>query len=389
MTAIRAVPLDEADAPTGTTWPGTGEPLWVAVRPNLRRIHTLAGDILDGLGKRRDVSGHGRNQSADVSLAAAWTRAHEVDDLVLTGAQYLHPRILDSLIKLACHAQADLWLLHKPPQAEAFVRALERRRLPGHALADVPRASLRRRPSIAIVEADLPPVPHHDFHVFEAATLQTLPVADATRVLEELHHAVVDAWTPIAAAAEPARATARHAVDLLRQALPDNRLTTHLRGLQLAAWHHDVHLSVDLTTLLYSEERPRVPKDDAAAALAAYKQPYRPITWLLADQGLGLDTIAAIPTAAAAPDGATIDTPAGTVTVPDDLRAAVRAQAILRGGHEPQAALLPHSPKALAAALTDAAIDLGLPRHGRIAERATPTDTAWLAKLGIRIRALP
>lgn len=50
---------------------------------------------------------------------------------------------------------------------------------------------------------------------------------------------------------------------------------------------------------------------------------------------------------------------------------------------------LPHSPIALAAALTDAANDLGLPRHGRIAERTTTADIAWLKKLGIQIRRLP
>ena len=71
-------------------WHADGDPVWVSVRPNLRRIHVLAGDILETLGRTRDVSGKGRNESEDVQLAAAWLGAHRTTALVLVDAQRLH-----------------------------------------------------------------------------------------------------------------------------------------------------------------------------------------------------------------------------------------------------------------------------------------------------------
>ena len=43
----------------------------------------------------------------------------------------------------------------------------------------------------------------------------------------------------------------------------------------------------------------------------------------------------------------------------------------------------------LSYALTDAAHDLGLPAHGRLAERRNLAPRTWLKKLGITIRPLP
>jgi hypothetical protein len=101
--------------------------LWVEVRPDLRRVHVLAGDILAALGKRRDVAGKGRNQQEDLTHAGAWLRAYDIEHLVVTEAQRLHPTILTGLTRLAADAGAALWLVHRPPRDDAFVRALTRK----------------------------------------------------------------------------------------------------------------------------------------------------------------------------------------------------------------------------------------------------------------------
>jgi hypothetical protein len=132
-------------------------------------------------------------------------------------------------------------------------------------------------------------------------------------------------------------------------------------------------------------------RSPTAAALLSYHQPYRAITWLLAAHHIGLDEIATLPLAATDASGATIRTSAGCLRVPEPLQAAIRSQRLLRtnaGAHQNEP-LLPHNTKTLSYALTDATNDLGLPAHGRLAERRAAEPAAWLRKLGITIRALP
>lgn len=389
MPTIHAVDTAGHDITT-IDWTGDGQPLWISVRPNLRRIHVLAGDILHGLGKRRDVGGRGRNESVDVRLATAWLHAHRVPALVVVDAQRLDPRIMKSLLSLATNADADLWLLHRPPRDDTFLRTLARRSDDEQPLDAVPTPTAPRPVAQAVID-DLPAVPPHDFHVFEAAVEQNLASEAAATVIAELRSHARAVTNDLQRAANPAATVADALVQVLHDAPPDNRLVTQVRAVQVAAWHHDLHVSVNLTTLLNSEERPRLRPADAGTALATYRQPYRAITWLLAAHGAGLGDAAAIPLNSALPDGTSIITSSGTITVPEDLRAAVRAQRILRivdgaGDADP---LLPHSPKTLSYALSDAANDLGLASHGRVAERTTVSDTAWLKKFDIQIRPLP
>lgn len=389
MPAIHSVDTTGHDITT-TDWTGEDQPLWISVRPNLRRIHVLAGDILHGLGKCRDVGGRGRNQSVDVKLAAAWMNAHRVPALVVIDAQRLDPRILKSLVTLATNADTDLWLLHRPPRDDTFLRALTRRADDEQRLDAVPTPAAAS-PAPQHASVDLPAVPPHDFHVFAAAVEQALSVQDACDVIDELRTHAATVHDALNHATDPAVAVAAALVRSLQDAPPDNRLVTRVRATQVAAWNHDLHVSVNLTTLLHSEERPRLRPADAGTALAAYRQPYRAVTWLLAAHRIGLADAAALPLDAAAADGATITTPEGTVTVPEELTAAVRAQRNLRlaDGADNTDPLLDHTPKALGYALSDAGTDLGLAVHGRVAERSTLTDTAWLKKLGIQIRPLP
>jgi hypothetical protein len=370
--------------------PLTTGTLWVEARPDLDRLHVLAGDLLGALGKRRDIAGKGRNQQDDIRHAIAWATAHDIENLVVTEAQRLHPIVLTGLVRLAGEVGARLWLLHRPPRSDAFVRSLARR---GATTAEV--AEVSRPVAVPIPDqtptVDLPAVPTDEFLTFRAACMQALPADGAARV---------DAYFQAAARAcdEALRdyCSSRHTVaDLLHRILNaaplDAQLTVEVRALQAAAWHHDVYVKVDLARLLHSEERPRIPAADADAALAAYRQPHRAITVALTRDGRGLEDIGAVRIGDASPDGGTLTIADGAVRIGPHTARAVRAQRHLRlaqgaGADEP---LLPHTPKALAKALTEAASDLGIHVFGRRAERTRDHTEGALRALGVTVYALP
>jgi len=370
-------------------WHTDGDPVWVSVRPNLRRVHVLAGDILASLGKSRGISGTGRNESEDVQLAAAWLAGHRTTALVLVDVQRLHPRILHSTTKLAADAGVDLWLLHRPPITDIVHRAIRRRSTSIGTLADVPLPSTPA--SLNCAPPGLPQVPIHDFHVFAAAVRATLPPKEADDVLHALRVGIAAGLQELDHSATPEAGVACLLTELIRSAPAVPELVTGIRAIQVAAWNRDLHVSVDLTQLLNSEERPRIAPADAAPALLAYRQPYRALTWILANHQVGVDEAAHLPISAADPTGTRIATKLGPLTVPGQLVAAVLAQQALRrtAGASPDEPLLPYTAKTLGYSLTDASNDLGLPAHGRVAERHSLAPLAWLKKLGITIRTLP
>ncbi|MGK5111668.1 hypothetical protein [Geodermatophilus sp. CPCC 205506] len=361
--------------------------LWVEARPDLDRLHVLAGDLLGALGKRRDIAGKGRNQQDDVRHAIAWATAHDIDHLVVTEAQRLHPLILTGLVRLAGEVGARLWLLHRPPRSDAFIRALSRRRATTAELADVPHpvAVPIAHPAPAV---DLPAVPADEFLTFRAACTQTLPADDAARVDAHLRAA---ARTCDEALRD--HGASRHTVaDLLHRILnaapADAQLTIEVRALQTAAWHHDLYVKADMARLLHSEERPRIPAVDADAGLAAYRQPHRAITVALTRTGWGLEDVLAVRVGDA---GTTLTTTDGAVQIGPHTARAIRTQRHLRlaEGAGPDQQLLPHTPKALTKALTEAASDLGIHVAGRRAERTRDHTEGALRALGVTVTRLP
>ncbi|MBN1093446.1 hypothetical protein JKP75_13260 [Blastococcus sp. TML/M2B] len=362
--------------------------LWAEIRPDLRRLHVLAGDLLAALGKRRDLAGTGRNEQDDVRHALAWMCAHDIADVVLTEAQRLHPVLLNSLVRLTDTAGARLWLLHRPPRSDTFVRALGRRR--SAATADLAAPSAAPAPHLP-VPVDLPAVPAAEFTTFRSAYRRTLSAADAARVDAVFSTTARDCTQGLRAHGATRGTVADLLYGLLNPAPPDAQLTVQLRALQAAAWHHDLYVKIDLARLLHGEERPRIPAAVADAALAPYRQPYRPITVMLTRNSWDLASIGAIRISDAAGDGATLATTTGRVSFGPHTARAVRAQVQLRraAGAEDNDPLLPHSPKALAKALTEAATDLGLHVHGRRAERTRDHTEGALRALGVTVEALP
>jgi hypothetical protein len=364
--------------------------VWVEARPDLRRLHVLAGDLLAALGKRRDIAGKGRNEQDDVRHAVAWAAAHSLTDLVISEAQRLHPLILRSLITLAGDVHARLWLLHRPPRDDAFVRALGRRGAVEAELADVPLPAAAPVPLDA-EPLELPAVPADEFMTFRHSYMRMPNPDDAARTDAHFTATVgrCDRMLGEAGASQQTVADLLHR--LLNPAPDDARLTVELRALQTAAWHHDLYVKINLPRLLHSEERPRIPLADADAALVAYRQPHRALTVAVTRAGRDLTDIGALRLRDAAEDGSALDVAGERITVGPHTARAVLAQRQLRlaAGTRPDDALLPYSPKALAKVLTEAAVDLGIHVHGRRAERTRDHTEGALRALGVTVEALP
>lgn len=367
-----------------------GPTVWVEARPNLRRAHVLAGDILAALGKRRDLTGQGRNQHEDLHLAVIWLRAHDTRDLVILDAQRLHSKILGTLTELAARAQVRLWLLHRAPTSDAFLRALARRATRTAELADVPQQPPPPSP-LTVVPAAFPAVPRHDFYLFRTACTQLLPEQDAAVVLTRLDDVAQRAYRHLHLRGADIATLADLVDDTLDAGTDDHLLTTDIRGVQLAAWHHDWYLRVDLATLIHAEERPTLAAQDVDAAITAYRQPHRALTCALTRRRYPLHAITALRLRDVGRRGRRLSIAGDTLTLPPALAATVRAAALLQqhAGAGLDDPLLPYSERALAATLTDATTDLGLHVKGRRAERSRPAHHAHLRRLGVTAHRLP
>jgi hypothetical protein len=370
-------------------------PLWIEVRPGLRRIHTLAGDILIALGKRRDVAGVGRNEHEDVDHAIAWMRAHEVTALVVDAAERLHPLILANLIRQMDRAEIPLWLLHRPPRSDSFMRKIDRLTT-ARTLTDLPQPqpTTTEMPP-ARCAGDLPrpfattlTLPDTDFLFFMAACRRALSAEDAAVVEQQLASSVRQADATLSAHGATTATVAKVMQELLNPAPHDPELITRVRGLQIAAWHHDLYMQVDLQRLLNSEERPRLTAAAAEECLTVYRQPYRAITPVLTMAGLGVEDISTLPIRATCLTGTSVRVGQDRIELGERTARAVRAQLHLRGHAGPDAPLLPHTPKALAKALTEAAVDVGVHVHGRRAERTRDHSRSNLRALGITVARL-
>lgn len=363
--------------------------VWIRARADLRRIYTLAGDILASLGKDRTLSGKGRNQNEDVGLTAAWLNACETTDLVVQNAELIHPIIITGLVRLSASAHVTLWLLHQPPISDAVHKQISRHATQTAEYDQVPQPSTANiAPAATSPSAPPTPIPHVDFPQFLAA-IDRIPNPERDRAAG-LFHQQRREFSDRAICADDAGDVARQRMTaLLCAALPDEALIPQIRAVQVAAWHRDFFVDVDLNVLLPSEERPRIPFEEADRLLLRYRQPHRAITVALTMRQIGIDRIADLTIAETRVDGnITID--GAHLQTTTALRCSVRAQRILRlkGGAQGKDRLLGHAPKSLATFVNDAAKDLGIQAAGRRIERQTD-EIRWLKSLGVKIEPIP
>lgn len=393
MTGIQSVQTGLAVLPSPTGAPAPGSPAWINVRPDVRRGAAVAADLLSAIGKDLAWHGKGRNENEDLLLASAWIHALDVSSLVVANAQEAPLPVLDTLRELATQCGIGLWLLHRSPIDDRTHRKITKMARTAADLAHVP-APTERTAAPAPATAATAEVPAADFPSFQPAML-----ADPDRYAHALaayDDQLQQAGAAIAASTncsssgsgDPRTAITTAAGHLLRSAPDDGRLIARLRALQVLAWRNDLFLSVDITTVLASAERPRCAPDSLDERLLSYRQPQRAIATALTIRGIDLDDITALTLHDIQADG-TIGSPPLIDDPTDALRLAARAQRRLRelqGANDADRLLCPDA-KTLARFVNDATADLGLNIAGRRVERQTD-PTAWLKRLGITLRDL-
>ena len=373
-------------APAGIATAGSA--LWMEIRPDLKRGAVIASDILAGLGKRRDVAGLGRNQAQDTALAKAWLRAYDIEHLVATEAQRLTPLLLRYLVTLASDTGLQLWLLHRSPRDDVFLRGLTKRGAHPMQVSDVPAAQHQlaleeSRPTLAVY------LPAAGFHQFLSACRDNLNATDHSKVLTR--HRTRTALFEAALHRDGAniKTIALLMEQVLRPAPHDDLLTIDLRALQTACWQRDLYVKTDLPTLLASPERQQCDPEIADRALMAYRQPHRAVAVALAAQQVGVTDTHALRITDAHPDG-TLNVPDGRrLELGEHTRRALRALLLLRKtqgaqAHEP---LLNVKERAISSALIDANSQLDIRVHGRRAERHVH-PRRWLTALGLTVASL-
>ena len=366
-----------------------GSALWFEIRPNLKRSAVIAGDILAGLGKRRDVAGKGRNENEDVALVIAWLSAYDITALVATESQNLTRLTLAHLVALAKAAAVPLWLLHRPPRSDDFIRQLTRVRAHPLRLGDVPRPQTRTPSTGSRTGLGLDLGSAAPFDRFRSSLRNTLP-ADSYAQIEEHFTATFTRCDEVLDRDGPTPDVIARLVETLMATAPlDDALIVYVRALQLAAWHHDVYIKTDVPALLASSERQLVDPITIDEALVSYRQPPRALVVALAAQQVAVAATLAI-TVADACECSALLVGNRTVRLLEYTDRARRAQLELRRrqGARPSDPLIQLTDRAVSTALNYAALDFGITVHGRRAERhAYPRR--WLNRLGISISPLP
>lgn len=379
---IRCIQVDSQQlSPTPAVLTGS-DPLWIRIRPGLRRGAAIASDALSALGKNLTLHGHGRNEQEDIGLAAAWIRARQISHLIMWDAHELTTRTLPTAVAIAERSGVHLWLVYGAPVRDALLRRLAE--FPRDELGSIPVTAPLRAPEPSTkVPWDLGMPAEEPFFLFRTRVpdAQSLQVIAYERQMASTMVALEEAGD--------AKTSIRQALtNTILEGDSDASMCARVKGIQAAAWHHDIYVSIDFDRLLNSPERPRVPPHETDHLLLAYRQPLRAIAVGLALRGVGIKDITGLSLSDITdighlPPSIRIDDPSPALCL------ALRAQRLLRvsQGASPDDPLLPLAQRTLTTYVHQAGQDLGI--YSCVARIPTMTNrNRWLNGLGIRIESL-
>lgn len=379
---IQCIQVDSHQLHPAPPAPMGSDPLWIRIRPGLRRGAAIASDALSALGKNLTLHGHGRNEQEDIRLAAAWIRARQISHVVMWDAHELTTRTLPTAVAIAEQSGVHLWLAYGAPISDSLLRRLAA--YPRAELASIPVATPQEAPeSSTKAPWDLGLPAEEPFFLFRTRVpdAQSLQVIAYERQMANTMEALDEAGD--------ARTSIRQALtNTILEGDSDASMCARIKGIQAAAWHHDIYVSIDLDRLLNSPERPRVPPHEMDHLLLAYRQPLRAIAVGLALRGVGIKDITGLSLSDITDNGHLppsmwIDDPSPALCL------ALRAQRLFRvsQGASPADPLLPLVQRTLTTYVHQAGLDLGI--HSCVARIPTMTSRSkWLNGLGIRIESL-
>lgn len=357
------------------------DPVWVRVRPGLRRGAAIASDALTAMGKNLTLHGHGRNEHEDIRIAAAWMKARGIRDLILWDANELTVRTLPTAIELANNSEVNLWLVYGGPTTDTLLRKLDA--FPRKDVQDLPRTVTHPPKDPQFVWNLGPPVDARFFQ-FRTIAMENCPLQVVT-----FDQQLSTTASCLDQATDPNVALHDALAKVLLDSHSDATLLARLKAIQAAAWNHDIYVKIDFARVLNSPERPRQTLRETDRILLNYRQPLRAIAVALTLRGIDLSTLNSI-TIKDVTDEGYLPAILPTWLHSTALRIALLAQKHLRclQGASPPEALVNLAPRTLSTYVRQTAADLGIHAHGRRVLTSRQRNT-WLRSLGINLISLP
>lgn len=378
--------------------PGAGTVV-AAVPPDLRRGYELGWELLAALGCRDDVAGSGRNHDQNWDLVTAWIVAHDVENLVILDAQWLNSELVADLAGLAALCDLTLWLVAHVPLSDRYTDALEP--WPVHDgnprdLADaLPAPGEHTEP----ISERFPQVPRDNWTTWLAATRRHLEPAEAATVEARYREAFTAARTHLddSDAVSEDRVLG-HVREALAACCDAEEMLTVVRAIQAAAFTAGWLLHADLARVLTTADtaaRAAVTNPANFTALAAYREPYRPVACALAALDLSTTEMEALTLDDATPTGDAITVGGKVTPMPAGTSTYLRAQLALRHleGAAADDPLLggpsgAYRDRTLVNAVRAAINDVGVPFISQTLSRATIDNRRWTHRWGISLQEL-
>lgn len=372
------------------------------VRPNARRVGWFARDFLAAMGKRRDVSGKGRNDQEDLALVPVWLAVHRITDVILAGAEALTADHLADLMLILASSRVRLWLVCDQQLGSGVTDLADE--WPMTAVdrsAFDSRFSTRTRAVIQMSsEVEWPAeVPFADFPIYLAEVRRLLPPNEA-RLVEAHYWREFDHTSRELAADSPTEESlSLYLRRRLGECVNEAAMITTLRAAQAAAFNAGWFVQADLSRLLASGvvDIAAVVNDPSTwKRLRAYRQPHRGAVCALTATGLDIETQRRIRIRDVASDGSHVQVDGVATKVPSGAEPFVMAQRLHRriSGAQLDDPFFasqtggPAGARLLRQALIDAALELGVVlTQGEIISSSQP-DHRWRRRLGVSIQSL-
>lgn len=404
--------------------------LGVAARPGMRRVSWLASDILTALGCDENVTGAGMPGEADPDNAAAWLRAHQIEDLYVQFAWDISHPALAAACEIGLRADLRLWLVGDSPYSDAHIETLARfsprewtqtefldhwanLTEPGEAasIADAPQAPVATRSNAPCADAWPRRVPDDDFTTFRAACRDRLVPEAFAAVDAYLHAEHADASAQLLSTLADQEESATGREEAIATWLANRWQVTSslqhfivtIRAAQIAAFSAGYFMQVDLDQVIgVGGTLPRRAQRSAATwdLLRAYPEPHRSTTCALAAAGIGINPMATLPISSYEASAGVLTDPrtAERFTVEEPARIFVEAQQALRrlqGATEDDLLIVdttrgkPVAPRNLATIVRQARRELGAAVALAPPDRLTPDPRYWYRRWGISVQELP
>lgn len=406
--AVRSVVIhhdtDTARRIRGSSNPDAGL-VAASVPADMRRGYELTWELLEGLGKVRDITGAGKLVGLNWELLAAWSLARGIEHFIIVDAQWLPRPVLEDVIGLCAVTQTTLWLVAQQPVDDEYVEALAdwptepAKLIELEVVLTTPRRSGPRAPE------PFPTVPADNFTSFRSEACRRL-TPDAFEIVDARFRS---AFARALAWIDERRGEAVDELSLLAHIRSElhtcvsaDEMLTVLRGVQVAAFRRGWLLSFDLPRLVATVER----ASEAAVRspltwrrLEAYREPYRGAACALVACELGLETLGRVRLEEVVDGGRVV-----RIAEPDGVRAVelpaganlfLRAQVIYRRiqGAGPGDLLFateqgPIPAKRLADSVRAPVTELGVPIYSQIVDRVTLDPKRWAQRWGLAVQAL-